>query len=70
MLCIELKPLVAIQRVRLPPGKGAARQPEASLAWRAATPVEVDPNRWTGWQRGRCHRDFHVGSSIQLAHSG
>ena len=37
--CHELKPLVAIQRVRLPPGKGAARQPEASLAWRAATPV-------------------------------
>ena len=37
--CDDLKPLVAIQRVRLPPGKGAARQPEASLAWRAATPV-------------------------------
>ena len=37
--CHELKPLVAVQRVRLPPGKGAARQPEASLAWRAATPV-------------------------------
>ncbi len=28
----ELKPFVAVQRVRLPPGKGAARQPEASLA--------------------------------------
>ena len=37
--CHELKPLVAVQRVRLPPGKGAARQPGASLAWRAATPV-------------------------------
>ena len=37
--CHELKPLVAIQRVQLRPGKGAARQPEASLAWRAATPV-------------------------------
>ena len=37
--CHELKPFVAIQRVRLPPGKGAARQPEASLAWRAATRV-------------------------------
>ncbi len=37
--CHELKPFVAIQRVRLPPGKGAARQPEASLAWRAATSV-------------------------------
>ena len=36
---LKLKPLVAIQRVRLPPGKGAARQPEASLAWRAATCV-------------------------------
>jgi len=28
----DLKPLVAIQRVRLPPGKGPAGQPEASLA--------------------------------------
>src|SRR6266446_3669252 len=28
----ELKPFVAVQGVRLPPGKGAARQPEASLA--------------------------------------
>ena len=28
----KLKPFVAIQRVQLPPGKGAARQPEASLA--------------------------------------
>ena len=28
----ELKPFVAVQRVGLPPGKGAARQPEASLA--------------------------------------
>ena len=27
----------AIQRVRPPPGRGAARQPEASLAWAAAT---------------------------------
>ena len=34
----ELKPFVAIQRVRIPPGKGAARQPEASLAGAAATP--------------------------------
>src|SRR5215831_18535017 len=31
------KPFKAIQRVQLPPGKGAARQPEASLAWAAAT---------------------------------
>ena len=35
----ELKPFVAIQRVRLPPGKGAARQPEPSLAWRTVTGV-------------------------------
>ena len=28
----ELKPLVAVQWVRLPPGKGRAGQPEASLA--------------------------------------
>src|ERR1700726_623846 len=28
----ELKPLAAVQRVRLPPGKGRAGQPEASLA--------------------------------------
>ena len=33
----DLKPFVAVQRVRHPPGKGAARQPEASLAWAAAT---------------------------------
>ena len=35
----DLKPFVAIQRFRLPPGKGAARQLEPSLAWRAATYV-------------------------------
>src|SRR5271157_1032555 len=33
----NLKPFEAIQRVRPPPGRGAARQPEASLAWAAAT---------------------------------
>ena len=33
----DLKPFVAVQRVRRPPGRGAARQPEASLAWVAAT---------------------------------
>jgi len=33
----NLKPFAAIQRVRPPPGRGAARQPEASLAWAAAT---------------------------------
>ena len=36
---LKLNPIAAIQRVRLPPGKGAARQPKASLAWRAATRV-------------------------------
>ncbi len=35
----ELKPCTASQRVQLLPGRGAARQPEASVAWRAATPV-------------------------------
>ena len=35
----NLKPFIAVQRVRRPPGKGAARQPEASLAWVAATPL-------------------------------
>jgi hypothetical protein len=29
---LYLKPFKAIQRVQLPPGKGAARQPEANLA--------------------------------------
>ena len=33
------KPFNAIQGVQLAPGKGAARQPEASLAWAAATLV-------------------------------
>jgi hypothetical protein len=33
----NLKPFEATQRVRPPPGRGAARQPEASLAWAAAT---------------------------------
>src|SRR6478736_5523849 len=33
----DLKPFEAIQRVRPPPGKGAARQPEASLAWETVT---------------------------------
>src|SRR5271166_2850964 len=33
----NLKPFEAIQRVRPPPGRGAARQPEASLAWETAT---------------------------------
>ena len=32
-----MKPFVVIQWVRLPPGKGAARQPEASVAYRAVT---------------------------------
>src|SRR3954452_16783820 len=42
----NLKPFIALQRVRLPPGKGAARQPEASLAWVVATPL-VKRRHWT-----------------------
>ena len=34
----NLKPFEVVQRVQLPPGKGAARQPEASLAGTVATP--------------------------------
>src|ERR1700757_946932 len=34
---VSRKPFEVIQRVRPPPGRGAARQPEASLAWAAAT---------------------------------
>src|SRR5215472_9454844 len=33
----NLKPFEVTQRVRHPPGRGAARQPEASLAWAAVT---------------------------------
>ena len=35
--CDELKPCTASQQVRHLPGKGAVRQPGASVAWRAAT---------------------------------
>ena len=35
----DLKPFIVTQRVRHPPGRGGARQPEASLAWAAATPL-------------------------------
>ena len=34
---VDLKPFIVTQRVRRPPGKGGARQPEASLARAAAT---------------------------------
>lgn len=33
----RLKPFTATQRVQPPPGKGGARQPEASLAWASVT---------------------------------
>ena len=33
------KPFIASQRVRLPPGKGTACQPEAYIAWGAVTDV-------------------------------
>ena len=39
----NLKPFEAVQRVQLPHGKGAARQPEASLAGVAATPLLKGP---------------------------
>src|ERR1700730_13638878 len=35
----DLKPFVAVQRVKLPPGKGRSSQPEASFAWVVATPL-------------------------------
>src|SRR6516225_11345974 len=71
----NLKPFEAIQRVRHPPGRGAARQPEASLAWEAATPLVkrrqrmlkpcvsleiMYPLRPSVWVgRGRCRQDRH-----------
>jgi len=71
----NLKPFNAIQRVRPPPGRGAARQPEASLAWAAATSlvkrrqrmlkpcVSLDilyPLRPSVWvDRGRCRQGRH-----------
>src|SRR5262249_4142338 len=41
----SLKPFEAAQRVRLPPGRGAARQPEASLAWATVTSL-VKRRQW------------------------
>ena len=35
----SLKPFIVTQRVQLLPGKGPARQPEPSVAWRSATRV-------------------------------
>src|ERR1700757_2399588 len=71
----DLKPFEAIQRVRPPPGRGAARQPEASLAWEAATSLVkrrqrmlkpcvsleiMYPLRPSVWVgRGRCRQDRH-----------
>ena len=37
--CDELKPCTASQQVRHLPGRGAARQPGASVAWRVAIHV-------------------------------
>ena len=51
-----LKPFVAIQRVRLPPGKGVARQPEASLAWPSATAVVKRRQRV---MKRRCKPRYH-----------
>src|SRR5208282_6274090 len=69
----NLKPFEAIQRVRPPPGRGAARQPEASLAWETATSLvkrrqqmlkpcvslEIEyPLGPSVWvSRGRCRQD-------------
>src|SRR5208283_1804211 len=69
----NLKPFEAIQRVRPPPGRGAARQPEASLAWETATSLVkrrqrmlkpcvsleiMYPLRPSVWVgRGRCRQD-------------
>src|SRR5437667_612976 len=69
----NLKPFEAIQRVRLPPGRGAARQPEASVAREAATSLAkrrqrklkpcvsleiMYPLRPSVWfARGRCRHD-------------
>src|SRR5271166_1251136 len=69
----NLKPFEAIQRVRPPPGRGAALQPEASLAWETATSLVkrrqqmlkpcvsleiVYPLGPSVWaSRGRCRQD-------------
>jgi hypothetical protein len=69
----SLKPFAAIQRVQLPPGKGAARQPEASLAWAVVTPLvkrrQQTSKPWVSleimfllepsacWDRGQHRRD-------------
>ena len=69
----NLKPFEAIQRVRPPPGRGAARRPEASLAWETATSLVkrrqrmlkpcvsleiMYPLRPSVWVgRGRCRQD-------------
>jgi len=69
----NLKPFEAIQRVRRPPGRGAARQPEANLAREAATSLAkrrqrklkpcvsleiMYPLRPSVWVgRGRCRHD-------------
>src|SRR5271165_6033787 len=69
----NLKPFEAIQRVRPPPGRGAARQPEARLAWETATSLvkrrqqmlkpcvslEIEyPLGPSVWvSRGRCRQD-------------
>lgn len=69
----NLKPFEAILRVRPPPGRGAARQPEASRAWAMATSLVkrrqrmlkpcvsleiMYPLRPSAWVgRGRCWQD-------------
>ncbi len=72
----SLKPFATIQRVQLPPGKGAARQPEASLAWAAVTPLVkrrqqtlkpwVSPDIMSRWSL----RSVGTGDSIDRTASG
>lgn len=46
----DLKPFTKVQRVRHPPGKGAARQPEACLTWLSVMAV-VQRRQWAKKRR-------------------
>ncbi|MCY4152940.1 MAG: hypothetical protein OXE94_12005 [Aestuariivita sp.] len=52
-----MKPIIAVQRVRLPSGKGIACQPEARVAWQAVTRV-VDCRSCDGTEHGQQDRRF------------
>ena len=64
----ELKPFIAIQRVRLPPGKGIAGQPEPSPAWRTVTGV-VKRRQGVVKRRGK-PRDQQTMTPSGLVHRG